>query len=174
MRNSLIYLLIAVAAIALILLLFRQGDNAQTIPFNRVVEMARDNTGPALNIEVNGDTVKIDNGSQVFSSRKETSTSVFESLSDAGADLNNLPARCARPERPRHAAAGFNRILAADLVRRTADLHAAPSPSRQQPDHELRSHPRPNVRRRQGYRHILRRGRRPRSQGRARRDRRIP
>ncbi len=89
MRNSLIYLLIAVAAIALILLLFRQGDNAQTIPFNRVVEMARDNTGPALNIEVNGDTVKIDNGSQVFSSRKETSTSVFESLSDAGADLNN-------------------------------------------------------------------------------------
>ena len=89
MRNSLIYLLIAVAAIALILLLFRQGDNAQTVPFNRVVEMARDNTGPALNIEVNGDTVKIDNGSQVFSSRKETSTSVFEALTDAGADLNN-------------------------------------------------------------------------------------
>ena len=89
MRNSLIYVLIAVAAIALILLLFRQGDGSQTIPFNRVVEMARDNTGPALNIEVNGDTVKIDNGTQVFTSRKETSTSVFEALSNADADLNN-------------------------------------------------------------------------------------
>ena len=89
MRNSLIYVLIAVAAIALILLLFRQGDESQTIPFNRVVEMARDNTGPALNIEVNGDTVKIDNGTQVFTSRKETSTSVFEALSNADADLNN-------------------------------------------------------------------------------------
>ena len=51
--------------------------------------MARDNTGPALNIEVNGDTVKIDNGTQVFTSRKETSTSVFEALSNADADLNN-------------------------------------------------------------------------------------
>ena len=89
MRNSLIYVLIAVAAIALILLLFRQGEGSQTIPFNRVVEMARDNTGPALNIEVNGDTVKIDNGTQVFTSRKETSTSVFEALSNADADLNN-------------------------------------------------------------------------------------
>ncbi len=89
MRNSLIYVLIAVAAIALILLLFRQGDGSQTIPFNRVVEMARDNTGPALNIEVNGDTVKIDNGTQVFTSRKETSTSVFEARSNADADLNN-------------------------------------------------------------------------------------
>ena len=89
MRNSLIYVLIAVAAIALILLLFRQGDGSQTIPFNRVIEMARDNTGPALNIEVNGDTVKIDNGTQVFTSRKETSTSVFEALSNADADLNN-------------------------------------------------------------------------------------
>ena len=89
MRNSLIYVLIAVAAIALILLLFRQGEGSQTIPFNRVVEMARDNTGPALNIEVSGDTVKIDNGTQVFTSRKETSTSVFEALSNADADLNN-------------------------------------------------------------------------------------
>ena len=89
MRNSLIYILIAVAAIALILLLFRPGDDAQEIPFNRVIEMARDNTGSALTIEVNGDTVKVDNGAQVFSSRKENSTSVFEALSDAGAELNN-------------------------------------------------------------------------------------
>ena len=115
MRNSLIYVLIAVAAVILILLLFRQGDNTQVVPFNRVVEMARDNTGPALNIEVNGDTVKIDNGSQVFSSRKESSTSVFEALSDSGTDLNNYRLDCARAERSCDVVAGIARFPAVDI-----------------------------------------------------------
>ena len=89
MRNSLIYLLIAVAAIALILLLFRQGDSSQAIPFNQVVEMARDNVGSPLSIEVSGDMVSVDDGTQIFTSRKESSTSVYEALADADADLNN-------------------------------------------------------------------------------------
>ncbi len=89
MRNTLIYLLIAVAAVTLILLLFRQGDSTQRIPFNQVVEMASDNIGAPLAIEVSGDTVKVSNGNQVYMSRKESSTSVYEALSEVGADLSN-------------------------------------------------------------------------------------
>ncbi len=89
MRNSLIYFLIGLAAVILIFLLFRQGDSSQSIPFNQVVEMARDNVGAPLSINVNGDVVTVDNGVQTFTSRKESSTSVYEALADAGTDLNN-------------------------------------------------------------------------------------
>ena len=89
MRNSLIYILIAVAAVALVMLMFRQGDSSESIPFNQVVEMARGNIGSPLSIEVSGDVVRVDDGTRTYTSRKESSTSVYEALADANADLNS-------------------------------------------------------------------------------------
>ena len=89
MRNSLIYILVAVAAIALILLMFRQGDSSESIPFNQVVEMARGNIGSPLSIEVSGDVVRVGDGTRTYTSRKESSTSVYEALADANTDLNS-------------------------------------------------------------------------------------
>lgn len=89
MRNSLIYILVAVAAVALVMLMFRQGDSSESIPFNQVVEMARGNIGSPLSIEVSGDVVRVDDGTRTYTSRKESSTSVYEALADANADLNS-------------------------------------------------------------------------------------
>lgn len=89
MRNSLIYILVAVAAVALVMLMFRQGDSSESIPFNQVVEMARGNIGSPLSIEVSGDVVRVNDGTRTYTSRKESSTSVYEALADANADLNS-------------------------------------------------------------------------------------
>ena len=91
MRNTIIYVVIAIGAIVLILLLFRGGSDSAEIPFNRVIEMAQGNVGaPPIEIQVNGDALRVERGSEVYSSRKETGTSVYEALTDAGAPLTSF------------------------------------------------------------------------------------
>jgi cell division protease FtsH len=85
MRNSLVYLLIVIAAIAAFYIFSRSSLGGPTeVPITQIIEMARTNTsGALLEIEVRGDTVTADNGSQSFTARKESGITMAELLDNA-------------------------------------------------------------------------------------------
>ena len=85
MRNSFIYLLIAVAVIAIFFTLFSDVGGTKEIPISEVVAMAK--FGEIESIDVRGDKLSIATKSQeTFTSRIEDGASIFTMLSDAGMD----------------------------------------------------------------------------------------
>ena len=86
-RKSLLYLVIIIAAITIFFMFSNQLDNPQEIGINEVVELAKNKSGSSkLEIEVQGDSLTITDGVNVFTSRKEDGSSVADLLSGAGVD----------------------------------------------------------------------------------------
>ena len=87
MRSMFIYLMIAVAGMAIIFTVFGDSFNPSTeVPISKVISMAKE--GELRTIEVRGDTlsaVTIDG--EVLTSRKEQDSSIVEQLGEAG--VNN-------------------------------------------------------------------------------------
>ena len=93
-RNSLLYLVIIVAAITIFFMFSNQLDDSQEIGINEVVELAKNKSGSSkLEIEVQGDTLTITDGVSVFTSRKEEGSSVADLLSSAGVDNSKYSVR---------------------------------------------------------------------------------
>ncbi len=85
LRNSFIYLLIAVAVIAIFFTLFSDVNGNREVPINELMDMARHGSVDA--VEVRGDNIKIftSNG-ETLTSRKEESATVFQMFESAGVD----------------------------------------------------------------------------------------
>jgi cell division protease FtsH len=79
MRNGFIYLLIAVAVVAIVFTLFSDVSNSSEIPINEVISMA--DRGEIDTIEVQGDKLNVlTTRGDMFVSRKEEGTSVVEMI----------------------------------------------------------------------------------------------
>jgi cell division protease FtsH len=90
MRNSLVYLLIVIAVITAFFIFNRSSLGGPTeVPINQVIEMARSNSGGAIEIEVSGDHITVINGSQTFISRKESGITMADLLNNADVPLTN-------------------------------------------------------------------------------------
>ena len=88
MRNGFIYLLIAVAVIAIFFILFSDRDGSQEIPISEVAGMAR--SGFIDTIEVRGDRLTIiSTRGETLTSRIEESTGVVKTLESFGVDLKS-------------------------------------------------------------------------------------
>ena len=93
-RNSLLYLVIIVAAITIFFMFSNQLDDSQEIGINEVVELAKNKSGSSkLEIEVQGNSLTITDGVSVFTSRKEEGSSVADLLSSAGVDNSKYSVR---------------------------------------------------------------------------------
>ena len=89
LRNSFVYLLIIVAVVAIFFTFFQAPSGSREIPLSQVIQMAKGLQ--VRTIEVNEDSLKvIDNGGDTFRSRKESSASIVEVLTDAGVDVTTL------------------------------------------------------------------------------------
>ena len=86
MRNGFVYLLIAVAVVAIFFTLFSDISGGQgEIPVSEAIDMAR--RGSVDTIEIRGDALKIITTSgETFTSRKEEFSSIFTMLQEAGVD----------------------------------------------------------------------------------------
>ena len=86
MRNSIIYLLIIVAVMAVFFTLFRDPlGGSEEIPISEVVSMTA--RGQVESIEVQGEKLTIRTATgETFTSRKEADASIVEILSNAGVD----------------------------------------------------------------------------------------
>ena len=90
LRNSFIYLLITVAVVAVIMTLMSGsfGGGSEDISINEVVSMAA--RGNIDTLEVRGDSITVTTrAGEVFSSRKESGSSVMEILQRADIDMVN-------------------------------------------------------------------------------------
>ncbi len=90
MRNSLIYLLIIVAVVAIFFAFFNTGSDSTEVPISDVISRAKSNT--LSEIEVNGEnlTIKTSDG-KVLKSRKEAGVSIYEILQRGGvSDTSNI------------------------------------------------------------------------------------
>ena len=87
MRNTVIYLLIIVAAIAIFFTLFAEPlGSSRDVPISQAIDMAR--RGDLESIEVSGDKLEITTlRGEMLTSRKEEGASVVELLEQAGIDL---------------------------------------------------------------------------------------
>ena len=90
-RNSFIYLLIAVALISVAINLFGGSlGGSNKIPFNEVVSMTA--SGDVRTIEVQGDNLTIiTNSGETLTSRKESGSSIVEILQRGGVNLATSP-----------------------------------------------------------------------------------
>ena len=89
LRNSFVYLLIIVAVVAIFFTFFQAPSGSREIPLSQVIQMAKGLQ--VRTIEVSEDSLKvIDNGGDTFRSRKESSASIVEVLTDAGVDVTTL------------------------------------------------------------------------------------
>ena len=84
MRSMFIYLMIAVAGMAIIFTVFGDSFNPSTeVPISKVISMAKQ--GELKTIEVRGDTLSaITLDGEMLTSRKEQGSSIIEQLGDAG------------------------------------------------------------------------------------------
>ncbi|MBI4216470.1 MAG: ATP-dependent metallopeptidase FtsH/Yme1/Tma family protein [Chloroflexi bacterium] len=83
LRNSFIYLLVAMAAMAIVFTLLSPEGDKNTVPISTVLDLARN--GRVETIEVQGDSlVVITKDSQRLKSRKESSASLVQLLEQAG------------------------------------------------------------------------------------------
>ena len=91
MRNSFIYLLIAVAVVAIFFTLFGNVGESREIRLDEVMQMARD--GDVEMITVSGDKLTVSTTlGETFTSRKEEGISVVEAMDRFGVDLVSVPA----------------------------------------------------------------------------------
>ena len=85
-RNSIIYVIITIAVIAMFYAVFNPAGGSEQVPITRVVQMAKD--GDVRTIEIRGDDLYVtDIGGRTFTSRKEADSSLVETLEAAGVDL---------------------------------------------------------------------------------------
>ena len=79
LRNGFIYLLIAVAVVAIVFTLFSDVSDSSEIPINEVISMA--NRGEIDTIEVQGDKLHVlTTRGDTFVSNKEEGTSIVEMI----------------------------------------------------------------------------------------------
>ena len=88
MRNSFIYLLIAVALIAIVFTMFSEPlGGSREVPVSQVISMSA--SGDVDVIEIDGDKLTIlTNSGETLVSRKEAGASLVEQLHDSGVDLS--------------------------------------------------------------------------------------
>ena len=85
LRNSIIYVIITIAVIAMFYAVFTPNARSEELPISAVVQMAKD--GDITRIEINGDNLFITGlGGRTFTSRKEADSSLVETLERAGID----------------------------------------------------------------------------------------
>ena len=85
LRNSIIYVIITIAVIAMFYAVFTPNARSEELPISAVVQMAKD--GDLTRIEINGDNLYITGlGGRTFTSRKEADSSLVETLERAGID----------------------------------------------------------------------------------------
>jgi cell division protease FtsH len=90
-RNNLVYLLIIVAIGAIIFTALRSNSTqSQDVPLSEVAALI--NAGKAKEVVVSGDDVTVDTGSEVVTSRKDSSTDLSGQLIDLGVDIAKLQA----------------------------------------------------------------------------------
>ena len=102
LRNSIIYVIITIAVIAMFMTMFNTGARSEELPISQVVQMARD--GDITRIEINGDMLHITGvGGAAYTSRKESDSSLVETLEKAGID----PQAASSPEIVVKGSSGF-------------------------------------------------------------------
>ena len=85
LRNSIIYVVITIAVIAMFYTVFTPNARSEELPISQVVQMAK--TGDITRIEINGDNLFITGiGGSTYTSRKEADSSLVETLERAGID----------------------------------------------------------------------------------------
>ena len=84
LRNSLVYLLIVIAAISVFYLFLKSDTQSSEIPVSEVVTRARSSSH--IDIEVRGDNLFIKQGGNTYTSRKEPGSSIVQIMNDAGVD----------------------------------------------------------------------------------------
>ena len=85
LRNSIIYVIITIAVIAMFFAVFQPSTRSEELPISQVVQMAKD--GDLRSIEIRGDDLFITGiGGRNFTSRKEADSSLVETLE--AADVN--------------------------------------------------------------------------------------
>ncbi len=90
-RNNLVYLLIVVAIGAIIFTALRSNTpQSADVPLSQVAALI--NAGKAKEVTVSGDDVTVDTGSEVVTSRKDSSTDLAAQLKDLGVDIVKLQA----------------------------------------------------------------------------------
>ena len=91
MRNIFIYLLIAVAVVAIFFTMFDNVGESREVRLDEVMQMARD--GDIEMITVSGDKLTVTTTlGETFTSRKEQDISVVETMDRFGVDLVSVPA----------------------------------------------------------------------------------
>ncbi len=93
LRNSFIYLLILVAVIAIVVSLFRGGEDSKSLSFSEVVAHARN--GEVESIEISGQTlnVKLEGDEAKYKSRVGKNTDVETVLSNEGVQIGGGEAK---------------------------------------------------------------------------------
>ncbi len=85
LRNSIIYVVITIAVIAMFYTVFTPNARSEELPISQVVQMAK--AGDITRIEINGDNLFITGiGGRTYTSRKEADSSLVETLERAGID----------------------------------------------------------------------------------------
>ena len=85
LRNSIIYVIITIAVIAMFFAVFQPSGRSEELPISQVVQKAKE--GDLTRIEINGDNLFItDIAGRTFTSRKEADSSLVETLENAGLD----------------------------------------------------------------------------------------
>src|SRR5512139_2520694 len=88
-RNNLVYLLIVVAIGAIIFTALRSNAApSEDVPLSEVAAMV--NAGKVKELVVSGDDVRVDTGSEVVTSHKDTSSDLASQLNDLGVDVAKL------------------------------------------------------------------------------------
>ena len=86
LRNSIIYVIITIAVIAMFFAVFQPSTRSGELPISQVVQMARE--GDIRSIEIRGDDLFITGiGGSTFTSRKEADSSLVETLEAAGVNI---------------------------------------------------------------------------------------
>ena len=86
LRNSVIYVIITIAVIAMFMAVFTPNARSEELPISQVVQMAKD--GDISSIEISGDDLFITGiGGRTYTSRKEADSSLVETLEAAGVNI---------------------------------------------------------------------------------------
>ncbi len=83
LRNSLVYLLIVIAAVSVFYIFVKSDTRSTEIPISEVVTRAQNSP---VSIEVRGDYLAIKQGGTTYTSRKEPGSSIVQIMQDAGVD----------------------------------------------------------------------------------------
>ncbi len=88
LRNSLLYLLIVVAAIAIFYLFLNPSGDVQELSISDVVQLARTPGTDRVVIEVRGDALTVKEGGKTYRSRKEPGSSLLQVMNQGNVDPN--------------------------------------------------------------------------------------